>query len=128
MVQWTTPFMIGITNGSLNSDDVLFHHYQVFTSSFPNQPLHACQDSNLKLLVLETSTLPIELHTHYFFMIPAITRNLRADFLFLQAFFVTFLIALLLMCWALAPVDLFLTWVRLYKEAEEVRRNNNKIL
>jgi hypothetical protein len=37
-------------------------------------------------------------------------------------------IALLLMCWALAPVDLFLTWVRLYKEAEEVRRNNNKIL
>ena len=37
-------------------------------------------------------------------------------------------IALLLMCWALAPVDLFLTWVRLYKEAEEVRRNNNRIL
>ncbi len=38
MVQWTTPFMIGVTNGSLNSDDVLFHPYQVFTSSFPNQP------------------------------------------------------------------------------------------
>ena len=56
--------------------------------------LHVCQDSNLKLLVLETSTLPIELHTHYFFIIPALTRNLRADFLFLQAFFVTFLIAL----------------------------------
>jgi hypothetical protein len=37
-------------------------------------------------------------------------------------------IALLLMCWALAPVDLFLTWVRLYKEAEESRRNNNKVL
>ena len=37
-------------------------------------------------------------------------------------------IALLLMCWALAPVDLFLTWVRLYKEAEEARRNNNKVL
>ncbi len=37
-------------------------------------------------------------------------------------------IALLLMCWALAPVDLFLTWVRLYKEAEEVRRNNSKVL
>jgi hypothetical protein len=38
MVQWTTPFMIGITYGSLNSDNVLFHPYQVFTSSFPNQP------------------------------------------------------------------------------------------
>jgi hypothetical protein len=37
-------------------------------------------------------------------------------------------IALLLMCWALAPVDLFLTWVRLYKEAEEARRNNSKVL
>ena len=94
MVQWTSPFMIGITNGSFNSDDVLFHPYQVFTSSFPNQPLHACQDSNLKLLVLETSTLPIELHTHHFFIIPALIRNLRADFLFLQAFFVIFLIAL----------------------------------
>jgi hypothetical protein len=37
-------------------------------------------------------------------------------------------IALLLMCWALAPVDLFLTWVRLYKEAEEARRNKSKVL
>ena len=31
--------------------------------------LHACQDSNLKLLVLETSTLPIELHTCLFISI-----------------------------------------------------------
>ena len=38
MVQWTTPFMIGITNGSLNSDDINSHHYQVFISPFPNQP------------------------------------------------------------------------------------------
>ncbi len=37
-------------------------------------------------------------------------------------------IGLLLMCWVLAPVDVFLTWVRLYKEAEEARRNNSKIL
>ena len=37
-------------------------------------------------------------------------------------------IALLMMCWVLAPVDVFLTWVRLYKEAEEVRRNNSKII
>jgi hypothetical protein len=37
-------------------------------------------------------------------------------------------IALLLMCWVLAPVDVFLTWVRLYKEAEEARRNNSKVL
>lgn len=32
--------------------------------------------------------------------------------------------ALLIMCWALAPVDIFLTWVRVYKEAEEARRRN----
>ena len=37
-------------------------------------------------------------------------------------------IAILLMCWALAPVDIFLTWVRLYKEAEEARQKNSKIL
>jgi uncharacterized membrane protein YhaH (DUF805 family) len=30
--------------------------------------------------------------------------------------------ALLIMCWALAPIDIFLTWVRVYKEAEEARR------
>jgi hypothetical protein len=35
-------------------------------------------------------------------------------------------IALLLMCWILAPVDIFLTWVRVYKEAEEARRNQSK--
>lgn len=35
-------------------------------------------------------------------------------------------IALLLMCWVLAPVDIFLTWVRVYKEAEEARRRGNK--
>lgn len=31
--------------------------------------------------------------------------------------------AMLIMCWALAPVDIFLTWIRVYKEAEEARRN-----
>lgn len=39
--------------------------------------------------------------------------------------------AMLIMCWALAPVDIFLTWVRVYKEAEEARRraeNGDKIL
>ena len=36
-------------------------------------------------------------------------------------------LALLIMCWILAPVDVFLTWVRLYKEAEEARRNNTKV-
>jgi hypothetical protein len=29
-----------------------------------------------------------------------------------------------MMAWVLAPVDASLTWIRLYKEAEEVRRNN----
>ena len=37
-------------------------------------------------------------------------------------------LAILIMCWALAPVDIYLRWVRLYKEAEEARRRNNKIL
>ena len=32
-------------------------------------------------------------------------------------------LALLIMCWVLAPIDIFLTWVRVYKEAEEARRN-----
>jgi hypothetical protein len=32
--------------------------------------------------------------------------------------------ALLIMCWILAPVDIFLTWVRIYKEAEEARRKH----
>jgi len=35
-------------------------------------------------------------------------------------------IAILMMCWALAPVDIFLTWVRVYKDAEEARRNQDK--
>ena len=36
--------------------------------------------------------------------------------------------AMLVMCWALAPVDIFLTWVRVYKEAEEARRNADKFI
>ena len=36
-------------------------------------------------------------------------------------------LGLLIMCWILAPVDIFLTWVRVYKEAEEARRNNTKV-
>jgi hypothetical protein len=35
--------------------------------------------------------------------------------------------ALLLMCWVLAPVDITLTWIRLYKEAEEARRNQSRL-
>lgn len=35
-------------------------------------------------------------------------------------------IAILIMAWALAPVDIALTWIRLYKEAEEARRDNDK--
>jgi hypothetical protein len=34
---------------------------------------------------------------------------------------------LIIMCWILAPVDVFLTWVRVYKEAEEARRKNSQI-
>ena len=34
-------------------------------------------------------------------------------------------LAIAIMCWALAPVDIFLTWTRVYKEAEEARRRAN---
>jgi len=37
-------------------------------------------------------------------------------------------LAILIMCWALAPVDIYLRWTKLYREAEEARRRNNKIL
>lgn len=37
------------------------------------------------------------------------------------------IMSLIVMCWALAPVDIFLTWVRVYKEAEEARRNQTKL-
>lgn len=37
--------------------------------------------------------------------------------------------AIVVMClaWVLAPVDFFLTWMRLYKGAEEARRKHNRI-
>lgn len=37
-------------------------------------------------------------------------------------------LSMIIMCWALAPVDIFLRWVEVYKKAEEARRNNSKIL
>ena len=36
-------------------------------------------------------------------------------------------LGLLIMCWALAPVDIFLTWMRIYKEAEEVDRKSTRL-
>jgi len=36
-------------------------------------------------------------------------------------------IGIIIMCWILAPIDITLTWIRLYKDAEEARRNNGKI-
>ena len=33
-------------------------------------------------------------------------------------------LGMLIMCWVLAPVDITLTWIRVYKEAEEARRRN----
>lgn len=35
-------------------------------------------------------------------------------------------IMVLVMAWVLAPVDVSLTWIRMYKEAEEARRNQEK--
>jgi hypothetical protein len=34
-------------------------------------------------------------------------------------------LAMLIMCWALAPIDIFLTWMRVYREAEEARRRQS---
>ena len=36
-------------------------------------------------------------------------------------------LGIVIMCWILAPVDITLTWIRLYKDAEEARRNNGKV-
>ena len=36
-------------------------------------------------------------------------------------------LGLVIMCPILAPVDIFLTWMRIYKEAEEARRNQTKL-
>ena len=35
-------------------------------------------------------------------------------------------IGIVIMCWILAPIDITLTWIRLYKDAEEARRNQLK--
>ena len=48
------------------------------------------------------------------------TREVRAGGLGISPGLDT--IALLMMCWALAPIDIFLTWVRVYKEADEARK------
>jgi hypothetical protein len=52
------------------------------------------------------------------------TREVRAGGLGISPGLDT--LALLIMCWILAPVDIFLTWVRVYKEAEEARRKIDK--
>ena len=36
-------------------------------------------------------------------------------------------LGIVIMCWVLAPVDIALTWIRLYKNAEEARRNQTKL-
>ena len=36
-------------------------------------------------------------------------------------------IMVVVMAWVLAPVDVSLTWIRWYKEAEQARRNQTKL-
>ena len=36
-------------------------------------------------------------------------------------------IMVVVMAWILAPIDVSLTWIRLYKEAEQVRINQTKL-
>jgi hypothetical protein len=37
-------------------------------------------------------------------------------------------IMVIMMAWILAPIDVALTWIRWYKDAEEARRRSEKIL
>ena len=37
-------------------------------------------------------------------------------------------IMVMMMAWILAPIDVALTWIRWYKDAEEARRRSEKIL
>ena len=37
-------------------------------------------------------------------------------------------IMVIMMAWILAPIDISLTWIRWYKDAEEARRRSEKIL
>ena len=36
-------------------------------------------------------------------------------------------IMVVIMAWVLAPIDVSLTWIRWYKEAEQARRNQTKL-
>jgi hypothetical protein len=36
-------------------------------------------------------------------------------------------VMVVIMAWVLAPVDVSLTWIRWYKEAEQARRNQTKL-
>lgn len=36
-------------------------------------------------------------------------------------------LGIVIMCWVLAPVDIALTWIHLYKNAEEARRNQTQL-
>jgi hypothetical protein len=36
-------------------------------------------------------------------------------------------VMVMVMAWVLAPVDVSLTWIRMYKEAEQVKRNQENI-
>jgi hypothetical protein len=36
-------------------------------------------------------------------------------------------VMVLVMAWVLAPVDVSLTWIRMYKEAEQAKRNRENI-
>jgi hypothetical protein len=103
MVQWTSPFMIGITMVVSNSDNARRCtpiHYQMLHVVFPQSTFctYGRIRTHVKIFiytVLETEALPTELQTYYpYLIIPALVRNLRADFLFLQAFFVAILMAL----------------------------------
>ena len=58
MVEWTTPFMIGITNGSLNSDDVLFQPLPGIYIIIPQSTFARSEVIETSPLVLETNWLP----------------------------------------------------------------------
>ena len=65
MVQWTSSIMIGITNGSSNSDVDNSQHYQIFLHIIPQSTLlYTLQDSNLRHPPCKRGALPTELKVH----------------------------------------------------------------
>ena len=84
MVQWTTPFMIGITQMISNSE--IPPPSSGYGISFPNQPFARVRDHDSLLQVLEACVLPITLYPHLFFNNSRLNKKLTSRLLILTGF------------------------------------------